>query len=127
MGFERVELKAGESKTVTIPVGYEQFGYFNEQDHNFQVDGGTVTLELAASSENVRRTATVTTSAGVAKETYLSQMADRIETVKSSTGLKETDKVFTVMGAYVCPASDYDRLPAGIYVLNGQKYIKKTR
>lgn len=126
VGFERVELKAGESKTITMPVKYEQFSYFNETDHNFQVDGGVVTLELAASSEDVRCTANITTVAGVAKETYISQSTG-IETVESSRELKKTDHVYTVMGAYMCPASDYDRLPAGIYVLNGHKYIKKIR
>ena len=48
-----------------------------------------------------------------------------IETVASSRNLLKTDHIYTVMGAYVCPASDYDKLPRGIYVLNGVKYIKK--
>ncbi|MDY4891127.1 MAG: hypothetical protein SO131_06480 [Prevotella sp.] len=43
----------------------------------------------------------------------------------SSTDLLTTDHIYTVMGAYVCQAKDYDRLPKGIYVLNGVKYIKK--
>lgn len=127
VGFERVELKAGESKTVTMPVSYEQLSYFNESAHNYQVDAGTVTLELAASSADVRQTANITTTAGVAKETYLSDDSTPIETVKSANVLRNNDHVYTVMGAYVCPASEYDRLPAGIYVLNGQKYIKKPR
>lgn len=127
VGFERVELKAGESKTITIPVRYEQFAYFNETAHNYQVDGGTVTLELAASSADVRQTANVSTVAGVAKETYISDNINKIESVNSSSDLRKTDHVYTVMGAYVCPASEYDRLPAGIYVLNGHKYIKKNR
>lgn len=127
VGFERVELKAGESKTVTIPVCYAQLSYFNETAHNYQVDGGTVTLELAASSADVRLTADLNTTAGVAKETYISENESSIETVKTAASLKSTDHVYSVMGAYVCPASEYDSLPAGIYVLNGHKYIKKTR
>lgn len=47
--------------------------------------------------------------------------------MKTAASLKSTDHVYSVMGAYVCPASEYDSLPAGIYVLNGHKYIKKTR
>ena len=127
VGFERVELKAGESKTVSIPVKYEQFGYFNETAHNYQVDGGKVTLELAASSADVRLTTDINTVAGVAKETYISENTNGIETVENSRELQKTDHVYTVMGAYVCPASEYDGLPAGIYVLNGHKYIKKSR
>lgn len=127
VGFERVELKAGESKTVSIPVKYEQFSYFNETAHNYQVDGGKVTLELAASSADVRLRVDINTVAGVAKETYISQNTNSIEKVENSTELKKTDHVYTVMGAYVCPASEYDSLPAGIYVLNGHKYIKKVK
>lgn len=125
VGFERVELKAGESKTVTIPVSYAQLSYFDEQAHNYLVEGGTVTLQLAASSADVRLSSAITAETGVAKDTYISQNADRIEVVKSAGELLPTDHVYTVMGAYVCQASDYSRLPAGIYVLNGHKYIKK--
>ena len=127
VGFERVELKAGESKTITMPVKYEQLGYFNETAHNYQVDGGVVTLELAASSADVRLTANLNTVAGVAKETYISENTGIMETVNSKAELQKTDHVYNVMGAYVCPAADYDKLPAGIYVLNGHKYIKKMK
>ena len=127
IGFERVELKAGESKTVTMPVSYEQFSYFDEGTHDYRVDAGTVTLELAASSADVRLTDNIKTHEGVAKETYISQIESSIETVNSTKELRKTDHVYTVMGAYVCNASEYDRLPAGIYVLNGHKYIKKDK
>lgn len=125
IGFERVELKAGESKNITIPVKYEQFSYFNTDTHQFLVDAATVTLELAASSADTRLTTNIYTDAGIAKETYISDTSDMIETVASSRNLLKTDHIYTVMGAYVCPASDYDKLPRGIYVLNGVKYIKK--
>ena len=125
IGFERVELKAGESKNITIPVKYEQFSYFNTDTHQFLVDAATVTLELAASSADTRLTTNISTDAGIAKETYISDRSDMIETVASSRNLLKTDHIYTVMGAYVCPASDYDKLPRGIYVLNGVKYIKK--
>lgn len=125
VGFARVELKAGETKQVTIPVSYEQLSYFNTDQHNFQVPACRVTLELAASSEDIRQTCDLQAQAGVAKETYISSGATAIEQVKTSSQLRPTDCVYTVMGAYVCDAKDYDRLPAGIYVLNGYKYIKK--
>lgn len=125
VGFARVELKAGETQQVTIPVSYEQLSYFNETSHNYQVAGGRITLELAASSEDIRQTLDLNATAGVAKETYLSSHPDAIETVKSRQSLLPTDHIYTVMGAYVCAAKDYDRLPKGIYVLNGQKYIRK--
>ncbi len=125
VGFSRVEIKAGETATIQIPITYEQLAYFNETDHNFQVTDGTVTLELAASSEDIRLTKDLNTVAGVAKETYLSDGSTFIESVPTSKQLLKTDHVYTVMGAYVCPAKDYDKLPSGIYVLNGYKYNKK--
>lgn len=125
VGFSRVEVPAGQSVTVEIPVDYEQLAYFNEQAHNFQVAGGTVTLELAASSEDIRLTKDLNAAAGVARETYLSDGSTPVETVPSSRQLAKTDHIYTVMGAYVCSAGEYDNLPAGIYVLNAHKYIKK--
>lgn len=125
VGFARVEVPAGQTATVQIPVEYEQLAYFNEQAHNFQVAGGTVTLELAASSEDIRLTKNLNAEAGVAKETYLSNGSTPIETVKSSRQLAMTDHIYTVMGAYVGPASIYDQLPSGVYVVNAHKYIKK--
>ncbi len=125
VGFVRVEVPAGQAATVQIPVEYEQLAYFNEQAHNFQVAGGTVTLELAASSEDIRLTKNLNVEAGVAKETYLSNGSTPIETVKSSRQLAMTDHIYTVMGAYVGPASIYDQLPSGVYVVNAHKYIKK--
>lgn len=125
VGFKRVELKAGETKQVEIPVSYEELSYYDEQTHQYKVAGGAITLELAASSEDIRGTRTINAEQGVAKETYISENASSIPTVNSSTQLQKTDQIFTVMGSYVCQAKDFDRLPAGIYVLNGRKYIKK--
>lgn len=125
VGFARVELKAGEQKEIEMPVGYDNLSYFDESAHNYKVAGGKVTLELAASSEDIRMTSDITAEAGVSKETYLSDNETAIETVKSCSELQPSDHIYTVMGAYVCPAEAYDRLPSGIYVLNGRKYIKK--
>ena len=125
VGFERVELKAGESKQITIPVKYDQFSYFDTKSHQFKVEDATVTLELAASSADVRQKTNIHTNAGVSKETYISDPATDIVAVKASNQLRKTDHIYSVMGSYVCPAEDYDKLPQDIYVLNGVKYIKK--
>ena len=125
VGFARVELEAGETQQVTIPVSYESLSYYDENSHQYKVPNCTVTLELAASSEDIRMTKDINARGGVAKDTYLSNGTTVIQTVNNSQQLRKTDHIYTVMGAYVCPASDYDRLPKGIYVLNGMKYIKK--
>lgn len=125
IGFERVEVAAGETATVTFPVKYEQFSYFNTTTHRYEVEGATVTLELAASSADIRQTATIVTAAGVAKETYISNPPTEFETVETKEQLRESDHIYTVLGAYIGKADIFDTLPSGIYVLNGVKYFKK--
>ena len=125
IGFERVEIPAGESRTVSFPVKYEQFSYYNETTHRYEVESAEVTIELAASSADIRQTATIHTDAGVAKDTYISNPATVIETYESSDRLHTNDHIYTVLGAYVGSADIFDSLPAGIYVLNGVKYFKK--
>ena len=125
IGFERVEIPAGQSVQITIPVRYEQFSYFNETTHRYEVEAANVTLELAASSADIRQTATIATAAGVAKETYISDPATSIETVETKDQLRTDDHIYTVLGAYVGRAEIFDSLPSGIYVLNGVKYFKK--
>ncbi|MBQ0075063.1 MAG: glycoside hydrolase family 3 C-terminal domain-containing protein [Prevotella sp.] len=124
IGFERVELKAGESKTIEIPVDYRQLAYFNTDDHNFQVAGGDVTIELAAASDDIRQTVSINTVKGVAEETFISTNINDIPNYTAKELLK-TDHIYSVMGAYICEAQYFERLPKGVYVLNGVKYIKK--
>ena len=125
IGFERVEIPAGQSVQVTIPVKYEQFSYFNETTHRYEVEAANVTLELTASSADIRQTATIATAPGVAKDTYISNPTTSIEAVESKDQLRVTDHIYTVLGAYVGKADIFDSLPSGIYVLNGVKYFKK--
>lgn len=125
IGFKRVELKAGETKQIEIPVDYTQLSYFDAQTHQYKVAGCRITLELAASSEDIRQTKDITAEAGVAKETYVSTHTDAIETVATGRQLEKNDHIYNVMGAYLCNADRYDTLPSGVYVLNGRKYIKK--
>lgn len=127
VGFKRVELEPGEEKTVDIPVSYRSLSYYSEASHQYLVDGNSITLQVSTSSADadIKKTVTVKPAAGVAGETYISTHIDEIPEVASARQLLKSDHIYTVMGAYVCQASDYDKLPNGIYVLNGVKYIKK--
>lgn len=127
VGFKRVELEPGEEKTVDIPVSYRSLSYYSEASHQYLVDGNSITLQVSTSSADadIKKTVTVQPAAGVAGETYISTHIDEIPEVASARQLLKSDHIYTVMGAYVCQASDYDKLPNGIYVLNGVKYIKK--
>lgn len=127
VGFQRVELEPNEQKVVEIPVSYRSLSYYSEETHQYLVDGNNITLQVAMSSadDDVKKTLSIQPAAGVAGETYISTHIEEIPEVATSRQLLKTDHIYTVMGAYVCKADDYDKLPNGIYVLNGVKYIKK--
>ena len=127
VGFKRVELEPNEQKVVGIPVSYRSLSYYSEETHQYLVDGNNITLQVAMSSadDDVKKTLSIQPAAGVAGETYISTHIEEIPEVATSRQLLKTDHIYTVMGAYVCKADDYDKLPNGIYVLNGVKYIKK--
>ncbi|HEY5499514.1 MAG TPA: glycoside hydrolase family 3 C-terminal domain-containing protein, partial [Bacteroidales bacterium] len=53
-GFERVTLKAGESKTVTLTVPGEKLAFYDEKSHGFVVEPGRFEVMVGSSSEDVR-------------------------------------------------------------------------
>ena len=59
-GFARVPLKAGESKTVTIPLDGKAYRYWNETTGRWAVEGGSYTVRVGASSADIRLEGTVT-------------------------------------------------------------------
>ncbi len=59
-GFQKVFLKAGESKTVTIPLDDKAFRYWNTVTDRFEVDGGDYEIQICASVADVRLSGTVT-------------------------------------------------------------------
>ena len=58
-GFTKVFLKAGESKTVTIPLDDKAFRYFNEVTNKFEIDGGEYDILIGASVADIRLCQTV--------------------------------------------------------------------
>ena len=59
-GFARVHLEAGESKEVSIPLDDKAFRYWNEPAGCWSVEGGSYTVRVGASSEDIRLEGTVT-------------------------------------------------------------------
>lgn len=53
-GFEKVELDAGESKTVTIRLDVSDWYFWDEEAEKEVFDKGTYTLEIGASSQDIR-------------------------------------------------------------------------
>lgn len=126
VGFKRVELDPNEEKTVDIPVSYRSLSYYSEAAHQYLVDGQSIQLQISTSSADadIQKTMNITPIAGVAGDTYISTHIDEIPKY-TPRQLAKNDHIYTVMGAYVCPADGFDKLPKGVYVLNGVKYIKK--
>lgn len=125
VGFSRVKVAAGQTVKVDIPVKHELFSYYDEQQHAFFTES-SAELQIATSSadEDIVFRSTVSTEAGKVGDTYINTHIDEIPAYTTRELLK-TDHIYSVMGAYVGPASCFDRLPRGVYVLNGVKYIKK--
>lgn len=103
----------------------KSFSYYDESTHTFRTES-TAELQIATSSDDadIKYRQAVSTQAGTVGETYISTHIDEIPAVVSNQ-LRNTDHIYTVLGAYVGSASCYDSLPKGVYVLNGVKYIKK--
>lgn len=58
-GFAKVFLKAGESRTVEIPLDDKALRYWNVKTEHWEVEGGTYELRAGASSQDIRLTAQI--------------------------------------------------------------------
>ncbi|HEY5328583.1 MAG TPA: glycoside hydrolase family 3 C-terminal domain-containing protein [Acidobacteriaceae bacterium] len=54
-GFEKVFLKAGETKTVALPVTVKDLAYWNDKTHGWQSDHGRYEIEVGSSSADIRQ------------------------------------------------------------------------
>lgn len=124
VGFERVELKAGEQKTVTIPLKHEQLAYFDDATHTFRVEQGTVNFHVSASSADDRLNGTIVAGAATVKDTYKSDPS-------ILTAIRDVRRV---PAAHQQPGTVYDmagrqfsanaNLQKGLYIANGKKIIR---
>ena len=69
-GFTKVQLEAGESRTVTIPLDDKAFRYWNVKTDRWEVEGGSYQLLVGASSADIRLTAAVTVAGTGAPDPY---------------------------------------------------------
>ncbi len=122
VGFARVELEPGESADVVIPVNHGQLAYYNTATHTFDVEEGEVEIHFAASSADIRHTETITAEGATVKGTFLSDEAG-IDNVVRDKGLGN-GVVYTLAGQPVASAAEFDRLPTGFYILDGEKVFK---
>jgi beta-glucosidase len=53
-GFQRVSLKAGETKTVGIPLKAETLAWWNEKDHRWEVEKAPIRVSVGPSSADLK-------------------------------------------------------------------------
>jgi beta-glucosidase len=63
-GFARVSLKPGERQRITLPLTRRALAYWDERTHAWKVEGGTVMVEVGASSGDIRASRAVTVTGG---------------------------------------------------------------
>ena len=125
VGFVRVELAPGETKTVTMPLKHEQLAYYNDNNHTFDVEEGTVDILVGASSADIRLKGQINTGGATVKTTYKSNPAG-IESALRNEKI-EGERVYNIAGHCVGTAENFDSLPKGFYIIGGKKYIKRIR
>ena len=69
-GFQKVFLKAGERKTVSIPLDDKAFRYFNVKTNRFETEGGEYRIMVGASAADIRLTGTAAVSGSGAENPY---------------------------------------------------------
>ncbi|MCI8688143.1 MAG: glycosyl hydrolase [Lawsonibacter sp.] len=69
-GFAKVFLKAGESKTIAIPLDDRAFRYFNIKTNQFEVEGSEYQIMVGASVADIRLTGTVSVPGTEAPNPY---------------------------------------------------------
>ena len=124
VGFERVELKAGEQKTVTIPLKHEQLAYFDDATHTFRVEQGTVNFHVSASSADDRLSGTIAAGAATVKDTYKSDpsILTAIRDVRRVPAAhQQPDTVYDMSGRQFSANAN---LQKGLYIANGKKIIR---
>ncbi len=70
-GFERVEVAAGQTRHVSIPLDARAFAWYNPQIHNWTIDPGRFTIYVGDSLASLPLTGTVEVSSSQAKAAHL--------------------------------------------------------
>ena len=127
-GFDRIALKAGETRHVEIPLSHDQLCYYNDQTNTFDVEEGTVDVMIGASSADIRLSTTITTQGATVKYTYISAPSS-VETPEAPSPLNIdpspfTNKVFDLNGRPVGCTSHPEELPSGVLLTAGRKFVK---
>ena len=64
-GFQRVSLNAGETKTITFDLPYEELSFWDVTTHAFRVEGGTFNVTVGSSSIDAGVSGRITADSGL--------------------------------------------------------------
>lgn len=99
-GFQKVFLRAGESKNVVIPLDDKAFRYFNEKTNRYEVEGGEYEILIGSSSADIKLTAR---TAVQGTEAPLPVEASRIPSYMSGNILQVSDQEFQALLGHDIP------------------------
>ncbi len=54
-GFKKVFLQPGESKKVTLDIGWKDLAFWNEKDHQWKVEPGEFIMSVGSSSQDMKQ------------------------------------------------------------------------
>ena len=80
--FAKVQLAAGESKTVTLTLDDKAFRYWNTKTDRWEVEGGSYEIRVGASSADIRLTAVVEVAGTEAPNPYAGKSLPHYESGK---------------------------------------------
>ena len=82
-------------------------------------------IYVAASSADLRLQTKLNTEKATVKTTYKSSSTGIGKLLQHPAGMK--DKVYNIQGTCVGTADHFEALPSGLYIINGNKNIKRIQ
>jgi len=102
-GFQKVFLKAGESRRVTIALDDKAFRFFNPAENRFQVETAHYIIEVGASAEDIRLSATLRILGETVPNPYPS-----LPSYESGSIIAVPDEEFAALLGHTIPESKWD-------------------
>lgn len=124
-GFDRISLRAGETRRVEIELSHDQLAYYNMQTNTFDVEEGTVDVMIGASSADIRLSTTITTEGATVRGTYLNPIQAGIQQTDNIRTMPSAQNVYNMQGQMVGTMDNEDMLPRGLLFTPGYKFVKR--
>jgi beta-glucosidase len=105
-GFVKVRLQPGESRRVAIPFDDKTFRYFNVKTGKFEVEAGSYSIFVGASSEDIRLTGEISNAGTGAESPYVMASLKHYYTADVES---VTDEEFEALLGRKAPRSDWDK------------------